>query len=56
MQRPTVHPEVVRYLESRIPPLELESGDDPESLMQKALIRKGQMDLIAILRSLTKDN
>jgi len=53
MERPTVHPEVVRYLEKKIAPLELESQDDPESLMARALKRQGQLELIAILKSMT---
>lgn len=56
MQRPTVHPEVIRYLEGKIPPLELESADDKESLMARAMKRAGQLELLVILKSMTKDN
>lgn len=56
MKRPTVHPEVVRYLEQRIPSLELESEDDRESLMSRAQKRAGMLELLAIVKSLAKDN
>ncbi len=56
MERPTVHPEVVRYLEGKIPSLELESADDKESLMARAQKRAGQLELLAILKSMAKDN
>ena len=56
MQRPAVHPEIVRYLESKIPQLELSEGESPQSLMEKALIRKGKLEFLAILKSMSKDN
>lgn len=55
MQRPSVHPEVVRYLEGKIAPLELENADDETSLMMRAQKRAGQLELLVILKSLTKE-
>ena len=50
-----VDPNLPRVLKQRIKPLELEDGDDPESLMQKAQMRKGQLELIAILEGMVRD-
>lgn len=50
-----VDPDLPRVLKQRIKPLELEEGDDQESLMQKALMRKGQLELIAILEGMVRD-
>lgn len=50
-----VDPELPKVLKQRIKPLELEEGDDQESLMQKALMRKGQLELIAILEGMVRD-
>jgi len=47
-----VDPELPKMLMGRIAPLELQSEDDPESLMQRALIRKGQLEVIAILNGI----
>jgi len=54
--KPVVHPEVIRWLEQRIPSLELESADDPESLMHRALKRQGMLEAVALLRTLTKES
>ena len=51
-----LHPEVIRWLEARIPSLELESADDPESLMHRALKRQGMLEAVALLRTLTKES
>lgn len=56
MNKPHVHPEVIRYLESRIPSLELESADDDQSLMARAQKRAGMLELLTIVKSLAKDN
>jgi len=47
-----VDPELPKTLMARIAPLELQSEDDPESLMQRALIRQGQLEIIAILNGM----
>ena len=56
MQKPSVHPDVIKWLEQRIPSLKLESGDDPESLMMRAQRQAGMFELLAIMRTLTRDN
>ena len=56
MKRPLVHQEVVKYLEEKVHPLELSPDESPESLYKKALIRQGKLELIAVLKSMSKDS